>query len=220
MSPFRGIFVVVFVSMMMPGCDCNTHNHDQAISITTLEKDTAGLPTMNEEMKKALEREFLSFQFSLNDTDYRKHLQFYDQRMFRYEGLQLDTVAIKYKKQYNLGQSFEVKNVMVNKISPMVEDSGFYWSTLRVYIKMDIKYEEKYPGDPKGLLGIVRDNFGQNVEYDSLSRAFRVDDNFVFYAVTPVDSVDFHFLKGSYFRVAELSKLAQFKTIATLKRYE
>ncbi len=209
----------MMTSMLMPGCDCNNHTHDPN-TVGTLVKDTSGLLVMNEAMKENMERNLKNFQFALNDTDYYRHLSFYDQRMFRYEGLELDTIAARYKKQYTMGQKYEVKNVLVNKISPLVEDSGYYWAGLGVYIQMDVHYDEGYPGDPQGLLGIVKDNFGPNVSYDSLLRVFHVDDNFVFYATTPTDTIDFKFLRGSFFRVPQLSKLAAFNTIATLKKYE
>jgi hypothetical protein len=209
MNSIKALCVVVMTSMLMPGCDCNNHTHDPN-TVGTLVKDTSGLLVMNEAMKENMER----------NTDYYRHLSFYDQRMFRYEGLELDTIAARYKKQYNMGQKYEVKNVLVNKISPLVEDSGYYWAGLGVYIQMDVHYDEGYPGDPKGLLGIVKDNFGPNVSYDSLLRVFHVDDNFVFYATTPTDTIDFKFLRGSFFRVPQLSKLAAFNTIATLKKYE
>jgi hypothetical protein len=219
MNSIKALCVVVMTSMLMPGCDCNNHNHGKE-GIGELPKDTSGLMMMNDAMKENMERNLKNFQFALNDTDYYRHLSYYDQRMFRYDGLQLDTIAARYKKQYNMGQTYEVKNVLVNKISPLVEDSGYYWAGIGVYIQMDVHYDEDYPGDPKGLLGIVRDNFGPNVTYDSLLRVYHVDDNFVYYATTPKDTIDFKFLRGSFFRVPQLSKLAAFNTIATLKKYE
>ncbi|MEY3397761.1 MAG: hypothetical protein RL220_355, partial [Bacteroidota bacterium] len=163
---------------------------------------------------------FSFFQFALNDSTFDEHMSYYDPRMFQSETYRLDSMVSRFNREYQKGQIYEVKNVYVTDVSPMVLDSGYYWNVVKTYIQMDIRFTDKYKDDPAMYFGAIRDKFGSNVTYDAPTRTFHIDDNYVYYSTTPKDTIDFKFLYTTFFQVKEFGNLASFNTIRTLKGYE
>ena len=157
---------------------------------------------------------------SMSEGDFKTYVDMVYPKVFLEDSLKEQTIAMM-QDYADRGLRNVTTGHELIYASPLIQDSLQKVTRLVLKVKHEVLFSSDYPGDPKDMENMIKNQFGADVySYNEVERKYQIDAQVKLYAITPDSAIHFTFLNDQYSQSRYLSEMLLYNTIFELKKLD